>query len=278
MRAIVVRELGGPEVLTIGERDDPQPKPGEIVVKVAAAGVNYMDIYQRSGIGNYKTPTPYTPGGEGAGTVLAVGEGVTEFAAGDLGLDAGHVHPAQPVPQRLGQKFLLGDNRAGLEAVAEGVIDRVGDGAARAGQLAQQRVAVEQAERARHLVLLLEHEPVEASPGDLVEHVARVQDLLVGGPHLRPGRGRDPRRRDRLDGVHVPLPAARLLQIRLEQVRELAVEPELPHAAASIVAVTTTASTRRRGRGLIIEGHVRRSSTCRQRVARKAVFPKPSGP
>jgi len=83
MRAIIVRELGGPEVLAIGERDDPQPKPGEIVVKVAAAGVNYMDIYQRSGIGNYKTPTPYTPGGEGAGIVLAVGEGVTEFAVGD---------------------------------------------------------------------------------------------------------------------------------------------------------------------------------------------------
>ena len=83
MRAIVVRELGGPEVLTLGERDDPQPKPGEIVAKVAAAGVNFMDIYQRSGIGNYKTPTPYTPGGEGAGTVLAVGEGVTELAVGD---------------------------------------------------------------------------------------------------------------------------------------------------------------------------------------------------
>ena len=83
MRAIVVRELGGPEVLTIGERDDPQPKPGEIVVKVAAAGVNYMDIYQRSGIGNYKAQTPYTPGAEGAGTVLAVGEGVTDFAVGD---------------------------------------------------------------------------------------------------------------------------------------------------------------------------------------------------
>ena len=83
MRAIVVSELGGPEVLAIGERDDPAAKPGEIVAKVAAAGVNYMDIYQRSGIGNYKTPTPYTPGAEGAGTVLAVGEGVTEFAVGD---------------------------------------------------------------------------------------------------------------------------------------------------------------------------------------------------
>ena len=83
MRAIIVRELGGPEVLAIGERDDPQPKPGEIVVKVAAAGVNYMDIYQRSGIGAYKAQTPYTPGAEGAGTVLAVGEGVTDFAVGD---------------------------------------------------------------------------------------------------------------------------------------------------------------------------------------------------
>jgi NADPH2:quinone reductase len=83
MRAIVVRELGGPEVLTIGERDDPQPKPGEIVVKLAASGVNYMDIYQRSGIGNYKARTPYTPGAEGAGTVLAIGEGVTDVAVGD---------------------------------------------------------------------------------------------------------------------------------------------------------------------------------------------------
>ena len=109
--------------------------------------------------------------------------------------------------------------------LAEGVIDRVGDGPARAGQLAQQRVAVEQAERARDLVLLLEHEPVEASPGDLVQHVAGVQDLLVGGPDLGPGRGRDPRGGDRLDGVHVPLPAARLLQVGLEQVGELAVEP-----------------------------------------------------
>jgi len=83
MRAIVVRELGGPEVLTIGERDDPKPKPGEIVAKVAAAGVNYTDIYQRSGIGAYKRQTPYVPGAEGAGTVLAVGEGVTELAVGD---------------------------------------------------------------------------------------------------------------------------------------------------------------------------------------------------
>jgi NADPH2:quinone reductase len=57
--------------------------PGEIVVRVAAAGVNFIDIYQRSGIGAYTQRTPYTPGGEGAGTVLAVGDGVTDFAVGD---------------------------------------------------------------------------------------------------------------------------------------------------------------------------------------------------
>jgi NADPH:quinone reductase len=83
MRAIVVKELGGHEVLIVEERDDPKAGPGQIVVRVAAVGVNFMDVYQRTGVGNYKTPTPYTPGAEGAGTVLAVGEGVTDFAVGD---------------------------------------------------------------------------------------------------------------------------------------------------------------------------------------------------
>jgi NADPH:quinone reductase len=83
MRAIVVKELGGHEVLTVAERDDPTAGPGQLVVRVAAVGVNFMDVYQRTGVGNYKTPTPYTPGAEGAGTVLAVGEGVTDFAVGD---------------------------------------------------------------------------------------------------------------------------------------------------------------------------------------------------
>jgi NADPH:quinone reductase len=83
MRAIVVSEPGGPEVLQIAEREDPVPDPGQLVVKVAAAGVNFMDIYQRAGIGVYAQLTPYVPGGEGAGTVLAVGAGVTGFAPGD---------------------------------------------------------------------------------------------------------------------------------------------------------------------------------------------------
>src|SRR5215469_6528650 len=83
MRAIVVGRLGGPEVLTMADQEDPKPGPGEIVVQVAAAGVNFMDTYQRAGVGVYVQPTPFTPGGEGAGTVVAVGDGVTEFATGD---------------------------------------------------------------------------------------------------------------------------------------------------------------------------------------------------
>jgi len=81
MRAIVVSELGGPEVMVLGERPDPVPGPGQVVVQVAAAGVNFIDIYRRSGV--YKQPVPYVPGSEGAGTVVAVGEGVHEYSAGD---------------------------------------------------------------------------------------------------------------------------------------------------------------------------------------------------
>jgi len=84
MRAVVVEKLGGPEVLTLGERPEPRPGPGQIVARTVAAGVNFMDIYQREGIGNYRAQVPFVPGGEGAGTVVAVGDGVPGLAAGDL--------------------------------------------------------------------------------------------------------------------------------------------------------------------------------------------------
>jgi NADPH:quinone reductase len=80
MRAVVVNELGGPQVMTAEEQPDPVPGPGQVVVQVAAAGVNFIDIYRRSGV--YKQHVPYIPGSEGAGTITAVGDGVTEFAAG----------------------------------------------------------------------------------------------------------------------------------------------------------------------------------------------------
>jgi len=83
MRVVVGERLGGPEVLTVAEREAPRPGPGELVVDVAAAGVNYMDIYQREGIGNYRPEPPFVPGAEGAGTVAAVGEDVTDLAVGD---------------------------------------------------------------------------------------------------------------------------------------------------------------------------------------------------
>ncbi|HWG02073.1 MAG TPA: quinone oxidoreductase [Trebonia sp.] len=83
MRAIVVEKLGGPEVLTVEDRDDPRPGQGQLAVRVSAAGVNFRDIYERMGIGGYTAEPPFVPGAEGAGTVLAVGPGVTGFAPGD---------------------------------------------------------------------------------------------------------------------------------------------------------------------------------------------------
>ncbi|HEX3815674.1 MAG TPA: quinone oxidoreductase [Mycobacteriales bacterium] len=81
MRAIEVRQYGGPEALAVVDRADLQPGPGELLVDVAAAGVNFIDTYQRSGV--YQVPLPFHPGGEGAGVVRAVGEGVDNIAVGD---------------------------------------------------------------------------------------------------------------------------------------------------------------------------------------------------
>ncbi|HSK21771.1 MAG TPA: quinone oxidoreductase [Egicoccus sp.] len=81
MRAVRFHETGGPEVLRIDEVDDPTPGPGEILVEVAAAGVNFIDTYQRGGI--YPMSLPSGLGLEGAGVVRAVGEGVTHRREGD---------------------------------------------------------------------------------------------------------------------------------------------------------------------------------------------------
>ncbi|TDD83909.1 quinone oxidoreductase [Actinomadura darangshiensis] len=81
MRAIVITRTGGPEVLEPAERPDPEPGPGEVLIDVAAAGVNFIDVYFRTGA--YAQDLPYTPGVEAAGTVAAVGDGVSEFAVGD---------------------------------------------------------------------------------------------------------------------------------------------------------------------------------------------------
>lgn len=81
MRAILVEQHGGPEVLKLGEAPIPEPGPGQARVKVAAIGLNFIEIYQR--LGWYKIPLPWIPGGEAAGVVDAVGPGVTEVKVGD---------------------------------------------------------------------------------------------------------------------------------------------------------------------------------------------------
>ena len=81
MKAIVVKEHGGPEVLSYEDVPDPEPGPGEARVRLAAAGVNFIDTYQRTGL--YPMETPFTLGQEGAGEVDAVGEGVEDLSVGD---------------------------------------------------------------------------------------------------------------------------------------------------------------------------------------------------
>lgn len=81
MRIIRIREYGTPDVLRIEEAEIPEPGPGEVRVMLEAAGINYIDTYQRSG--QYKMALPFTPGSEGGGVVDAVGPDVEGIAPGD---------------------------------------------------------------------------------------------------------------------------------------------------------------------------------------------------
>jgi len=81
MRAIRVHEVGGPEVLRLEELPLPEPGPGEVLVRLQAIGVNFIDTYKRKGL--YPVPLPFTLGEEGAGVVEKVGEGVVGVRPGD---------------------------------------------------------------------------------------------------------------------------------------------------------------------------------------------------
>jgi NADPH2:quinone reductase len=81
VNGIRITENGGPEVLQYTEVDAPEAGPGQVAVQVAAAGVNFIDIYHRQGV--YPLPLPRVLGLEGAGRVIAVGEGVSDFQVGD---------------------------------------------------------------------------------------------------------------------------------------------------------------------------------------------------
>jgi len=114
MKAIQIQQTGGPEVLTLTDLPIPAPGPGEVLIKIAASGVNFIDIYYREG--RYKTTLPFIDGQEAAGTVEALGPGVTGFSIGDpvawcniLGSYAEYaVIPADrvvPVPKHLDLKL-----------------------------------------------------------------------------------------------------------------------------------------------------------------------------
>jgi NADPH2:quinone reductase len=83
MKAIVVREFGPPEVMTLEDVPDPSPGPGQVLIRVKAVGVNPVDTYIRSGTYARKPNLPYTPGTDLGGIVEAVGTGVSRFKKGD---------------------------------------------------------------------------------------------------------------------------------------------------------------------------------------------------
>jgi NADPH:quinone reductase len=81
MKEILVEQFGGPEVMHLRERETPVPGPGQVLVRQEAIGVNFMDVYRRTGL--YNVPLPSVPGVEGAGTVEAAGKDVRGIRAGD---------------------------------------------------------------------------------------------------------------------------------------------------------------------------------------------------
>ena len=113
MKAIVVQQFGGPEVLKLQEIPTPKPAAGQALVRIHAAGVNPYDTYMRAGTYTVKPPLPYTPGSDGAGVVESVGDGVKRIKPGDRVYTAKTVTGAyaeyalaleeqlQPLPQKI---------------------------------------------------------------------------------------------------------------------------------------------------------------------------------
>jgi len=89
MKAIYVEQYGGPEILKLKEVEIGKPAKGQVLVRIAAVGLNFVEIYQRRG--TYPKKLPYIPGSEAAGTIIELGEGVTEFKVGDR---VAYVHQA----------------------------------------------------------------------------------------------------------------------------------------------------------------------------------------
>jgi NADPH2:quinone reductase len=83
MKAVLCRQLGGPEVLELADIDEPTPRPGEVIVRVKVAGLNFFDTLMLAGKYQFKPQLPFSPGAECAGVIEAIGEGVTGWAVGE---------------------------------------------------------------------------------------------------------------------------------------------------------------------------------------------------
>jgi len=127
MRAIRVHEFGDPDQMKLDDVADPTPGPGQVLVKVAAIGVNPVDTYIRAGVYAVLPDLPYVPGGDAAGTVEALGDGVKSFAVGDRvymasvvgGHQTGATTEKAVVP--VGELFQLPDNASFAQGATLGV-------------------------------------------------------------------------------------------------------------------------------------------------------------
>jgi NADPH2:quinone reductase len=123
MKAMRIHQFGGPEVMQYEEVPTPTPGPGQVLVKLAAAGLNYIDVYQRSGL--YPNKLPYTMGLEGSGTVAALGPQVTGFKEGDpvayTGVPGSYAEYVLVPADRLVQMPAHLDRKVGAAAMLQGM-------------------------------------------------------------------------------------------------------------------------------------------------------------
>ena len=123
MKAVRIHQFGGPEVLQYEEVPTPAPGPGQVLVKLAAAGLNYSDVHQRTG--HFPNKLPYTMGREGSGTVAAVGPQVASFKAGEpvayTGVPGAYAEYALVPAERLVQMPANLDVKVGAAAMLQGM-------------------------------------------------------------------------------------------------------------------------------------------------------------
>jgi NADPH2:quinone reductase len=208
VRAVVVERLGGPEVLSVAQAPDPVAGPGQVVVRVAAAGVNFRDIYERTGIGAYAATVPFISGAEGAGTVVAVGPEAGGLAVGDAvawsnapgsyaELAAVRARDAVPVPAGVDLRLAAAAFLQGLTAhylcrstfeVREGTVAVVHAAAGGVGLLLTQMI-----KRFGGTVVATTSGGIKAELAKTAgaDHVAGYEDFVAAVREVTGGRGAD---------------------------------------------------------------------------------------